>query len=128
MLLCNNVSRFDVAIAAVRGGATKNPKVQVVAHQLIAGLKHEHQKAAEYARANGIGMYISCHQIEWDTYDLSFRSSGDLRHSRLPLNFSIQMFLGRFEPVYLEDLLHLHRGSDKSGHSCIILVLLKIHL
>ncbi|KZT39555.1 D-xylulose 5-phosphate/D-fructose 6-phosphate phosphoketolase [Sistotremastrum suecicum HHB10207 ss-3] len=54
MLLCNNVSRFDVAIAAVRGGATRNPKVQVVAHQLIAGLKHEHQKAAEYARANGI--------------------------------------------------------------------------
>lgn len=83
MLPCNNVSRFNVAIAAVCGGATNKFKVQARAYQLIAGLKHEDQKATEYARANRIGtvcisLVIRSNGILRGCFS---RSSGNVCHS-----------------------------------------------
>ncbi|KZT39557.1 D-xylulose 5-phosphate/D-fructose 6-phosphate phosphoketolase [Sistotremastrum suecicum HHB10207 ss-3] len=53
MMLCNHVSRFHVAAAAVRGGSLGNPAVQVRAHELISGLMHDVQKARDYAVEHG---------------------------------------------------------------------------
>lgn len=55
MMLCNNTSRYDVAIAAIRGGAQVNPKVAVDAHTEISGLRHEAQKARDYVLEHGKG-------------------------------------------------------------------------
>lgn len=55
MMLCNNTSRYDVAIAAIRGGAQVNPKVAVDAHTAISGLRHEAQKARDYVFEHGKG-------------------------------------------------------------------------
>lgn len=55
MMLCNNTSRFDVASAAIRGGAQVNPKVAVNAHADISGLRHEAQKARAYVLEHGKG-------------------------------------------------------------------------
>ena len=55
MMLCNRTSRFDVAIAAIRGGARVNPKVAVEAHELAAYVRHLAQKEKEYILENGKG-------------------------------------------------------------------------
>ncbi len=54
-MLCNNVSRYDVAIAAIRGGAQVNPKVAVDAHAVISALRHEAQKVRDYIFEHGKG-------------------------------------------------------------------------
>ncbi|KAF9000718.1 phosphoketolase [Cyathus striatus] len=53
MMLCNHTSRFDVAIAAIRGGARHNPKVAVDAHKLCSHIRHVAQKEKDYIYANG---------------------------------------------------------------------------
>ncbi|KAF9466555.1 phosphoketolase [Collybia nuda] len=53
MMLCNHTSRFDVAIAAIRGGALHNPKVAVSAHEHESYIKHLAQKERTYIYANG---------------------------------------------------------------------------
>ncbi|TFK40130.1 phosphoketolase [Crucibulum laeve] len=53
MMLCNHTSRFDVAVAAIHGGAKHNPKVAVKAHEKCSYLKHLAQKEREYIYANG---------------------------------------------------------------------------
>ncbi|KAJ2918436.1 hypothetical protein MD484_g1925, partial [Candolleomyces efflorescens] len=53
MMLCNHTSRFDVAIAAISGGAKVNPKVAVSAHELCSYLRHQAQKERQYILANG---------------------------------------------------------------------------
>jgi xylulose-5-phosphate/fructose-6-phosphate phosphoketolase len=55
MMLCNNTSRFDVAAAAVRGGALHNPQVAVDSHTLASYIKHLAQKERDYIYANGKG-------------------------------------------------------------------------
>ena len=55
MMLQNKVSRYHVAIAAVRGGAKVNERVAVVAHEKITKVMHMAQKAKEYAVENGQG-------------------------------------------------------------------------
>jgi len=44
MMLCNNTSRFHVAMAAVRG-AKGNPEIQVKRQQLLAGFDRAIHKA-----------------------------------------------------------------------------------
>ncbi|KAJ7284572.1 phosphoketolase [Mycena rebaudengoi] len=53
MMLCNHTSRYDVAIAAVRGGALSNPKVAVSAHEHQSFIAHLAQKERDYIYANG---------------------------------------------------------------------------
>ncbi|RDB26054.1 putative phosphoketolase [Hypsizygus marmoreus] len=53
MMLCNHTSRFDVAIAAIRGGARFNPRVAVEAHEKESYIKHLAQKERDYIYANG---------------------------------------------------------------------------
>lgn len=55
MMLCNHTSRYDVAAAAVRGGALHNPKVSVNSHELASSFMHRAQKDREYIYANGKG-------------------------------------------------------------------------
>ncbi|KAI5117651.1 hypothetical protein M0805_001306 [Coniferiporia weirii] len=61
MMLCNGVSRFDVAAAAVRKGAILNEKVAVDAQNKISDFMHRAQIAKRYAFENG--------QDAPDTYD-----------------------------------------------------------
>ncbi|KAF7327423.1 putative phosphoketolase [Mycena kentingensis (nom. inval.)] len=53
MMLLNKTSRYDVAAAAIRGGALSNPKVAVSAHELESFVKHLAVKDKEYIYANG---------------------------------------------------------------------------
>ncbi|KAJ7510452.1 phosphoketolase [Mycena galericulata] len=53
MMLCNHTSRYDVAAAAIRGGALSNAKVAVSAHQLESYMKHLAAKERDYIYANG---------------------------------------------------------------------------
>ncbi|KAJ7672138.1 phosphoketolase [Mycena polygramma] len=53
MMLCNHTSRYDVAVAAIRGGALSNPKVAVTAHEDASYIKHLAQKERDYILANG---------------------------------------------------------------------------
>ncbi|KXN85817.1 putative phosphoketolase [Leucoagaricus sp. SymC.cos] len=53
MMLCNNTSRFDFAIAAIRGGSRVNPKVAVNAHIEISALRHEAKKVQDYIYKHG---------------------------------------------------------------------------
>lgn len=62
-MLCNHTSRFDVAIAAIRGGAAHNPRVAVVAHEAESYIKHMAQKERAYIYQHGKGqvvMFIIC--------------------------------------------------------------------
>ncbi|KAH6913199.1 phosphoketolase [Coprinopsis sp. MPI-PUGE-AT-0042] len=56
MMLANHTSRYDVAIAAVRGGAKTNHKVASQAHELCSRFEHMARKDREYIYANGKGM------------------------------------------------------------------------
>ncbi|THH08012.1 hypothetical protein EW145_g2997 [Phellinidium pouzarii] len=58
MMLSNGVSRFDVAAAAVRGGALVNEKVAVDAHIKIGVFMHRAQKAKDYAFEHGQGWFF----------------------------------------------------------------------
>ena len=58
MMLLNGTSRYDVAQAAVRGGALSNPDVQVKAHEVVSYLKHLEEKDREYIYKNGAGEYL----------------------------------------------------------------------
>ncbi|KAJ7733403.1 phosphoketolase [Mycena maculata] len=53
MMLCNHTSRYDVAAAAIRGGALTNPKVAVSAHEHESYIKHLAAKEKDYIYANG---------------------------------------------------------------------------
>ncbi|KXN91188.1 putative phosphoketolase [Leucoagaricus sp. SymC.cos] len=53
MMLCNNTSRFDFAIAAICGGSRVNPKVAVNAHIEISALRHEAKKVQDYIYKHG---------------------------------------------------------------------------
>ncbi|KAI0346138.1 D-xylulose 5-phosphate/D-fructose 6-phosphate phosphoketolase [Trametopsis cervina] len=53
MMLQNSTSRYDVAQAAVRGGALNNPDVEVLSHQIISELKHMKEKDSEYIYKHG---------------------------------------------------------------------------
>ncbi|KAJ7638132.1 XFP N-terminal domain-containing protein [Mycena rosella] len=53
MMLCNHTSRYDVAAAAIRGGARSNPKLAVTAHERESYIKHLASKEREYIYANG---------------------------------------------------------------------------
>jgi xylulose-5-phosphate/fructose-6-phosphate phosphoketolase len=55
MMLCNQTSRYDVAIAAIAGGARTNPRVAVDAHTLISYLKHRARLDKKYIYENGKG-------------------------------------------------------------------------
>ena len=59
MMLCNHTSRFDVAIAAIRGGALHNPKVAVAAHEAESYIKHMAQKEKDYIYKHGKGVLCS---------------------------------------------------------------------
>ena len=54
-MLCNKTSRFDVAIAAVRGAAKFNDKVAVDVHETISLIRHMAQKEREYIYKSGKG-------------------------------------------------------------------------
>ncbi|KAF8575549.1 D-xylulose 5-phosphate/D-fructose 6-phosphate phosphoketolase [Ramaria rubella] len=56
MMLSNHVSRFHVAVAAIRGGAVSNPKVSATEHALVALLLHEVETHRRYAYENGEDM------------------------------------------------------------------------
>ena len=64
-MLCNHTSRYDVAIAAIQGGALHNSKVAVSAHQTVSYLKHIAQKDKEYILANGQGMSEGSTSFIW---------------------------------------------------------------
>jgi xylulose-5-phosphate/fructose-6-phosphate phosphoketolase len=51
MMLLNHTSRYDVAAAAIRGGALSNPKVAANAHELESFVKHLAVKDEEYIYA-----------------------------------------------------------------------------
>ncbi|KAF5359300.1 hypothetical protein D9756_003216 [Leucocoprinus leucothites] len=53
MMLCNNTSRYHVAVAAIRGGAQVNPRVAVDAHLKISALRHEARKVQSYIYEHG---------------------------------------------------------------------------
>ncbi|KAJ6466551.1 hypothetical protein C8R47DRAFT_1153646 [Mycena vitilis] len=44
MMHCNHTSRYDIAVAAIRGGALSNPKVAVNAREHESYIKHLAQK------------------------------------------------------------------------------------
>ena len=54
-MLCNQTSRYDVAVAAIAGGARTNPRVAVDAHTLISYFKHRARLDKKYIYENGKG-------------------------------------------------------------------------
>ena len=57
MMLCNKTSRYDVAIAAIAGGARTNPRVAVDAHTLISYFQHRARLDKKYIYENGKGKH-----------------------------------------------------------------------
>ncbi|KIJ62782.1 hypothetical protein HYDPIDRAFT_41494 [Hydnomerulius pinastri MD-312] len=53
MMLCNHVSRYHVAAAAVRAGALFNQKVSIEAHEKASFIMHLAQKDREYIQRDG---------------------------------------------------------------------------
>lgn len=62
MMLQNSTSRYDVAQAAVRGGALNNPDVEVLSHQIISELKHMKEKDSEYIYKHGDGESLQAYR------------------------------------------------------------------
>jgi hypothetical protein len=58
MMLCNNTSRFDVAVAAVRAGAQCNAHVAVDSHAVVSRLMHLKQKERQWIVIHGKGTSI----------------------------------------------------------------------
>lgn len=48
MMLVNEVSRFHVAIAAIRGAAIRNEKVRIQHQELVTGLNHDMVRTKKY--------------------------------------------------------------------------------
>ncbi len=59
MMVKNHVSRYDVAVAAIRGAATTNEKVATYAHEKINYLLHLAEKDKQYAKENGKGEFCT---------------------------------------------------------------------
>lgn len=59
MMLQNHTSRYHVAIAAIRGGARVNKRVEVDSHATITYVQHLAQKDKEFIYANGAGTFGS---------------------------------------------------------------------
>jgi len=55
MMLCNSVSRYHVATAAVRAGALHNARVAIVAHEMASHIMHLAAKDKEYIYREGEG-------------------------------------------------------------------------
>ena len=55
MMLCNQTSLYNVAIAAIAGGVRTNSRVAVDAHTLISYFKHCARLDKEYICKNGKG-------------------------------------------------------------------------
>lgn len=55
MMLCNNVSRYHVAAAAVRAAALHNAKVAIKAHETASYIMHLAAKDKEYIYREGRG-------------------------------------------------------------------------
>ena len=55
MMLCNHVSRYDVAASAVRGAALHNAKVATKAHEMASYIMHLATKDKEYIYREGRG-------------------------------------------------------------------------
>ncbi|KAG9247985.1 XFP N-terminal domain-containing protein [Calycina marina] len=53
MMLRNNVSRFDVMEAAIKGGTKHNKKVELDQTTLLAEVRHQSSKIHDYIMANG---------------------------------------------------------------------------
>ncbi|KAF8630323.1 hypothetical protein AX15_002996 [Amanita polypyramis BW_CC] len=53
MMLCNNTSRYDVAVAAIVGGAQKNSHVAADAHTLISYFQHKARVDKKYIYEHG---------------------------------------------------------------------------
>ena len=56
MMLRNNVSRYDVAEAAIKGGSIRNEKVRLNMHEMLSDLRHRVTKTREFILKNGQGM------------------------------------------------------------------------
>jgi xylulose-5-phosphate/fructose-6-phosphate phosphoketolase len=59
MMLCNKTSRYHVAAAAIRAGASHNQRVAIDAHEKASYVMHLAQKTKEYIYANGKGQHVS---------------------------------------------------------------------
>ena len=55
MMLVNQVSRFHVAKAAIKGGAMRNKKVRIQQHELLSQLDHDIVATRKYIIANRKG-------------------------------------------------------------------------
>jgi xylulose-5-phosphate/fructose-6-phosphate phosphoketolase len=53
MMLVNKVSRYDVAIAAIKGAGLRNEKVRLQQHDLVTSLERDITKTREYVMAHG---------------------------------------------------------------------------
>lgn len=59
MMLCNHVSRYDVAAAAVRAAATQNAKVAIAAHEISSYIMHLAAVDKKYIYREGRGKSMS---------------------------------------------------------------------
>ncbi len=58
MMLCNHVSRYHVAEAAIKGAAQGVEKISIDMHEILSGIRHDISKTREFIFAYGKGMYI----------------------------------------------------------------------
>ena len=63
MMLQNHTSRYNVAEAAIRGGAVNNDKIKVRSHELISEIKHMAEKDKEFIYKNGAGEHIGLSSV-----------------------------------------------------------------
>jgi hypothetical protein len=84
MMLCNQVSRYDVAIAAIAGGARTNPRVAADAHVLISYFKHRARLDKKYIYENGKGG--GCYDCQLHAANKRYRSFQYLRYAYFYLN------------------------------------------
>lgn len=56
MMLRNGVSRYHVAIAAIRGGAVRNETIRLNMHEIISNLDHQIKKTRDYIMETSKGM------------------------------------------------------------------------
>ena len=62
MMIRNRVSRYHVAMAAIKGGSLRNEKVRLDMHTLLSGIQHDITTTQEYIMKTSKGMfpYSSC--------------------------------------------------------------------
>lgn len=63
MMLCNEVSRFHVAKAAVRGASRRNERVRLRRQEHLSALDHEIRVTSEYIRREFKGLSLLCHLL-----------------------------------------------------------------